>query len=155
MAQTIATTPVSSDDMQARVALELAVGISPVADILKQFGLRKEQLKAMLQEQGFRNMVSQYKQEWLAASNAKERIRLKAAVMAEHNLLILHDIINDMDLNPTARLEAYKQVTALADVQPKKDVTDTGSRFSVTINIPGAEPMSVAADRVIEGETDG
>ena len=106
-------------------------------------------MQQLLQEQGFRNMVKQFKSEWLAASNSKERIRLKAAVMAEHNLLVLHDIVNDMELNPNARLEAYKQITALADVQPKKDVAEGGPRFNLTLNFgDGKQPMTIDAEAI-------
>ena len=150
----IASSSLTSDDIEARVALELAIGIQPVADIIKQFSLTKAQMQQLLQEQGFRNMVKQFKSEWLAASNSKERIRLKAAVMAEHNLLVLHDIVNDMDLNPNARLEAYKQITALADVQPKKDAVESGPKFNLTLNLGGDQTVTIDAETVIDDGDD-
>ena len=117
--------------------MELAANLLPVEAILTQFSLSKEQLKIMLKDKSFRRMVTTYKQEWMAATNAKERIRIKAAIATEEGLLALNDIFRDSKLNPTARLEAFKQLTALADVSPKPDAIDGGPKFMLTLNMGG------------------
>ena len=140
---------------QPALAAELAVGLLPLPEILKRFDLTPAQLKALMRDPQFRQMVRQFKKDWEDASNSKERIRVKASLAVEENLLELHRLFRDIDMNPTARLEAFKQLVQLADVAPKKDAPDVGQRFSVTINIPGAAPVAVEAPaRVIEHEGD-
>ena len=128
---------ISANDLDPALAVELAIGLLPIADILTRFGISKAHLVALLKNAVFRGMVTDYKREWHAASNAKERVKLKAAMAAEEGLLQLYGIFNNADVNPTARLEAYKQLTNLADVVPKKDAVETGSRFNLTLNLGG------------------
>ena len=136
--------------MQAKLAFELAVNIMPVQNILTQFGISKSDLKSLLQDHAFRNMVAQFKQEWNSATSAKDRVRLKAAVMVEENLLHLNDIFRDMDINPTSRLEAFKQMVVLADHAPKKDAAESGPKFNLTLNFGGDKSVTIDADAVIE-----
>jgi hypothetical protein len=137
----------SSEDMRASLASELAVGLLPIPDILKRFQMTSADLKLLMKQPAFRKMVSQYKREWSDASNAKERIRIKAAIAAEEGLLTLYEIFKDLELNPSARLEAYKQITNLADVAPKKDVQDTGQHFNLTLNLGDTgKPITINAE---------
>ena len=155
---TIATTPVSMDDAGAALAAELAVGLLPLPDVLKRFDISKDQLKLLLKDQQFKSMVRQFKHEWHAASNAKDRIKLKAAMMVEENLLELHRLFLDIELNPTARLDAFKQMTVLADVQPKKDAPDSGPRFMLTLNLAGEgsdQSLTIDADTIIDEQEGG
>ena len=140
---------VSTQDMQAELAMELAAGLLPINNIMTRFDLTKEQLRLLLLNPIFRGMVRSYKQEWLAATNAKERIRVKAAMATEEGLLELNRIFHDSMLNPTARLEAFKQMSNLADVQPKKDAVDTGPKFNLTLNL-GSDPNAAAQHVTID-----
>ena len=105
----------------------------------------------MLQDIGFRNMVKQFRNDWEAADNVRERVRVKSGVALEDSIINLYKIAHDADVAPAARIEAVKQLATLADANPRKDSVETGSRFSVTINLPGGEPMQVNAN-AIEGE---
>ena len=144
----ITTTPLDSNHLRASLAAELAVGLLPLPDILKRFDMTSEQLRQLLKVPEFRGMVSQYKREWHEAANAKERIRLKAAVMVEENLIELHRIFNDIELNPTARMDAFKQMTNLADVQPSKDASASGPRFNLTLNLGNDSPVTIDAEAI-------
>ena len=147
----LTTQPLDREDMRASLAAEIAVGLLPLPDILKRFDMTSSQLKMLLKEPSFKAMIKQFKQEWYEAANSKERIRLKAAIMVEENLLELHRIFNDIELNPAARLDAFKQMTTLADVQPKKDATDSGPKFNLTLNL-GNESKPVTIDAVAAEE---
>lgn len=127
-------THVDMNDSSAALAAELAVGLLPIPDILKRFGKTSAQLKQLLRDPHFRGMVKQFKRDWNEASNAQERIRLKAALMVEENLLQLHTLFNTQDLSPVARMDAFKQMVQLADVAPKKDET-AGPKFHLTLNL--------------------
>ena len=145
----IATKPVSSDDMRAALAAELAVGILPLPDILKRFDMTSAELKVLMKDANFKQMVSQFKREWNEASNSKERVRIKAVIMVEENLLELHSIFNDIELNPSARLDAFKQMVSLADVAPKTNAPDSGPKFNLTLNLGSSrEPVTIDATTV-------
>jgi hypothetical protein len=139
-------TPITSDNLSAALANELALGLLPIPDIIKRFGITKSQLKGLLHQDTFKRMVKEAKREWNSASNAKERIRIKAAIAAEEGLLTLYEIFQDLELNPSARLEAYKQITELADVKPKKDVQDTGQHFNLVLNLGDKAPITIEAE---------
>lgn len=137
--------------LQASLAAELAVGLLPVPDILRRFKLTRDQLKLMLKDHQFKQMIVQFKREWHDAANAKERIRLKAALMVEENLLMLDQIFNDLELNPQARLDAFKQMVTLADVAPKADAAQTGPKFNLTLNLGNdSKPVTIDAEAVSE-----
>ena len=138
----------SADDMRATLAAELAIGLLPVKDLLERFDLSAPQLKTLLQTPEFRGMVKDYKQAWHSASNVKERVRLKAAIATEEGLLELYQIFNNMEFNPSARLEAFKQLTALSDVAPKKDAIDHGPGFHLTLNLGGDPKTGITLEAV-------
>ena len=144
---------VNLQQVQASLAAELAVELLPVEEILKRFDLTAGQLRVMLKDPQFRSMIKQFRQEWHEAANAKERIRLKASLMVEDNLLELHALFNSIDVNPTSRLEAFKQMTQLADVLPSKESTYSGPKFNLTLNLgQGAEPVTIDAEPVATSE---
>lgn len=141
---------VDLDHMQATLAAEIGVGLLPLPDILKRFELTKDQLKLMLKDPQFRNMVRQFKREWNEASNSKERIRLKAALMVEDNLLALHQMFNNIDMNPGARLDAFKHMVNLADVTPRQEEA-TGPKFQLTLNMgEQTKPVTIEAESIDE-----
>lgn len=138
------------------LATELAVKLLPTEDILKQFGLTAEQLRDMLRDQQFRQMISQIRADWNAATNSKERVRLKAALSVEENLLTMHQIVNNTDLHPGARIDAFKQLKELADVAPKTNVAE-GTKFTLNIALQGQPAEKVVIDaqpQIPEGDID-
>jgi hypothetical protein len=146
-------TSVNTEDLQAQIAFELAVRIIPTADVLTRFDLTAEKRKTVLKDPGFRNMVIQYRTDWEAADNVRERVRVKSGVALEDSIINLHAIANDLDTAPAARIEAVKQLASLADANPRKDGPEVGSRFSVVINLPSGDPMTIEARTpAIEGE---
>ncbi len=136
--------PVGMDDMRPRLAAELAAGLLPMRDILTRFDLTKQQLEKLLTDPGFRSAIVEFRGQWRDAGNARERIRVKAALAVEEGLIELYNMYTNLDINPNARLDAYKQLVTLSDTAPVKDATPEGSRFSVIFNIPGAEqPLTI------------
>lgn len=148
-------TPIPQSLNRAALAFEIAAGLTALPDILSRFKITKDHLKSLLKrDPQFRHQVTEYKREWLAPKNAKERIRFKAQLAAEDGLLELYSIFKDQDAGLTQRLEAYKQIVSLADVAPKKDAVDTGSHFSITINLGESpqEAITIAATTTHETE---
>lgn len=136
----------------AQIAMELAIKMLPVSEILTRFNLSANQLKLMLKDAAFKSMVLQFRTDWEAAENVRERVRLKSGVALEDSIPQLYTIAHDADTTPAARIDAIKQLAALADAVPRKDSNETASRFSVTINLPSGEPVQIEAPAAIEGE---
>lgn len=137
---------VPTAEVQAQLAFELAANLSDESSLLERYALTRGQLQRLLEHPGFRNMVEEARVAWAADTNAKERVRLKAGFVVEDALAVIYDIIHDARATPQARIEAFKQAVAVADMGPKKDGGEEGSRFSVTINLPGQAPMAIEAE---------
>jgi len=141
--------PSPGENASSRLALDLAMGIKTPKAIAEDYGLQPQELVQRLQnDRNFSRQVSEYRNVWLHPMNAAERVRIKAAVLAEDGLLEVWRILVSDDINPSVRLDAHKHVSRLADVEPKKDLADGGSRFSVTINLPSGEAMQVVASQI-------
>jgi len=123
-------------DTDSRLAIELAVQIRPVAEILVHYNLSRAKLVKKLKEPMFRDMVKQAKTLWHSDLNIKERIRLKSQVLIEDSLLSIFQIIhNDSNAIP-AKLDAFKQLSKVAEVDtPERSKNEAGSRFTVHINL--------------------
>jgi hypothetical protein len=141
----------SADTPQAQLALELATGLYPAADIFKAHGISGTDAKLMLADPQFRAMVGDYRKLWNSPLNATERVRIKSAVMVEDGLLELHAIFHDVTLAPQARLDAFKQAVVLSDMAPRQNAVQAGERFTLTINLPAA-PAEPAKTITIDAE---
>ena len=95
------------------------------------------------------DMVKQAKSIWSSDLSVKERIRLKSQVLVEDSILEIFSILHNRDNAIPARLDAFKQLARVAEVdQPERGKGDTGSRFTVSINLGDTiKPV------VIEGDT--
>ena len=139
--------PSPGADSSSRLALELAMSIKPVKSICEEYDIKPSELKVRLKTDAqLRLQVNEYAQIWNHPMNAKERVQIKSAVMAEDGLMDIWKIFTNPEGNPAVRLDCHRHLTKLADVEPKRDAAEQGSRFSVTINLPGeSEPMRVVA----------
>ncbi len=90
-----------------------------------------------MQDKQFAHQIREYKREWDSPLSAKERVRIKSSIMVEDSLLELHRIFHDITMNPTARLDAFKQAVQLADMQPRQNTQNEGSKFTLNITLAG------------------
>jgi hypothetical protein len=136
-------TNTSVEGKHAALAAELGARILPLPDILKRYNISAAELKVLLKDEQFRHMVADFRREWHSPMSARDRVRVKAALAVEDGLIDLHQLFLDPEITPSARLDAYKQLVQLADMQPKRDdVGGPSAGFSITINIPREnEPM--------------
>lgn len=147
--------PSPGADSSARLALEIAMKIKPAAQVADEYGLTPQELAHRLKtDKQLRLQVAEYAAIWNSPMHAKERVRIKAACMAEDALMDVWAILTNGELNPSVRLDAHKHLTKLADVEPRREGAEGGSRFSVTINLPGREEMVISAGTDDEGEVD-
>lgn len=139
------------NDFDARLAVELAIQLVPVQDLLKRYELTKQELQVKLKDAGFRRQVRDAKRVWNSDLSVKERIRLKSQVLIEDSILAVYNILHDNDTAPQSRLEAFKQLARVADVdQPEKQGADAGSRFSITLQFgdPSQRPLAIEGKSV-------
>lgn len=138
-------TPITDHD--SRLAVELAVQISPVEEILRRHDLTADELRAKMKDPTFRNMVREARRTWNSDLSVKDRIKLKTQVLVEDSLLGLYTMFHDVNVAPPARLDAFKQMARVAAVDtPEKAGPGGGERVSISINL-GADrqPLTIQA----------
>lgn len=138
-------------DQDSRLAVEVAVQIRPIAEVLNTYNLSRKGLVRKLRDPMFRDMVKQAKSIWGSDLSIKERIRLKSQVLVEDSLLSIFSIVHGADNAIPAKLDAFKQLARVAEVDsPERNRGPDGSRFTVSINLG-----DTVTPVIIEGESDG
>lgn len=131
-------------DRDSRLAVEVAVQIRPVAEILQNYNLSRKDLVLKLKDPMFRGMVKQAKSIWSSDLSIKERIRLKSQVLVEDSLLEIFSVIHNVDMAVPAKLDAFKQLARVAEVDtPERSKGGDGSRFTVSINLGTTAPLII------------
>lgn len=116
-------------------------------DILAKYEITQAQLKTILKTDEFKAYYKEAKLAW--ESDPKARVRAKAQAAVEDGLLPVHTILHDAQMTPQARLEAFKQLTSLADLGPKKDMAGGAGAVSIVINVPHKnEPVEINAQAI-------
>jgi hypothetical protein len=136
-------------DTDSRLAVEIAVKLRPVAELLTSYNLSRSELARKLKNPMFRDMVKQARTLWNSDLSVKERIRLKSQILVEDSILEIFSILHNHENAIPARLDAFKQLARVAEVDtPTKHSGAEGSRFTVSINLGDTiQPV------VIEGDT--
>jgi len=93
-------------DTDSRLAVEVAVQIRPIAEVLVAYSLTRSDLVRKLKDPMFRDMVKQAKSIWSSDLSIKERIRLKSQVLVEDSLLEIFKIVHNVDMAVPAKLDA-------------------------------------------------
>ena len=123
-------------DTDSRLAVEVAVQLRPINEVLVAYSLTRADLSRKLRDPMFRDMVKQAKSIWSSDLSIKERIRLKSQVLVEDSLLAIFQIVHHNDNAIPARLDAFKQLARVAEVDsPDQRKGAEGSRFTVSINL--------------------
>lgn len=136
-------------DTDSRLAIEIAVQLRPIAEVLVAYSLSRSELAGKLKNPMFRDMVKQAKSIWSSDLSIKERIRLKSQILVEDSLLSIFSIVHGSDNAIPAKLDAFKQLARVAEVDaPERAKGEIGSRFTVHINL-GETVKPV----IIEGKT--
>lgn len=147
----------SLNDLSAQVAAEVAAGLSTPEEVCARYGISTQQWEVMRTNPLFRDMVASAIKDFRGDLNAKKRIQLKAAIAAEDSLTELYTMVFDKTIPATARIDAHRQLTDLAEVGARaaRNHTgpDAGEGFTLVINFPTG-PRTVQAEPLpaIEGE---
>lgn len=144
------------NDFDSRLAMELAIELSDLPDILARYDMTPADLRIKLQNPPFRQMVKEFKATWNSDLSVKERIRVKSMALVEDSLLELHTIFHNTEYAVGPRLEAFKNMAKVATVDtPDKEGQAAGDRVQINISIPGVEAPRVYEGSVTVGEEDG
>jgi replicative superfamily II helicase len=128
------------NSLDSRLAMELAIEVSDMPDILKRYELTPDDLRRKLENPQFRQMIKEARVTWQSDLSVKERIRVKSMVLVEDSLLELYSIFHNQELAAPARIDAFKTLSRVATTDaPDKDSAAAGERVHISINIPGAE----------------
>lgn len=139
--------PAPGEDGSSRLALELAIGLRPAAEVADAYGLSASEVAHRLRDdKAFASQVMDLKRAWRSSLSAKDRVRMKSEVMVEDALPFLWKLLTNPEVHPGVRLDLHKHLTRLADVEPKPQAQEGGSRFSVTINLPRQDPVEVSVN---------
>ena len=140
--------PSPGQDASSRLALDLAMGIKNPKAIADDYGMPHQELVQRIQtDKAFARQVSEYRRIWLSPTNAAERVRIKAAVLAEDGLMEVWALIVDDTLNPSVRLDAHKHISKLADVEPRREDAQSGPTFSLTLNLGGDATETIVMEQ--------
>lgn len=95
---------------------ELVAQIDDADAVLARYGVEKEEFVKLASDPQFQQQYREARKFWNSTSNVKERIAMKAAVALEDSLLTLFATANSPSAPHAARMDAIKQMSALARV---------------------------------------
>lgn len=144
-------------ERDARLALELASGMSEVSEILKRFDMTEEELRERLQNDSFKQLVRETKSVWNSDLNVKERVRLKSALLLEDSLLSIFKLIHDDKAGAGSKMNAFNSLARIASVEEPKEAKGGGAgKFTLNITVPGGEkPVVIEGESGKEDDKDG
>jgi hypothetical protein len=144
-----------------QVLMEIASGIEEPTEIAKRWGLKPDQLDAVLKTPAIKHQIEAKRSE-LKATGAT--FRMKAEVLAEELMVDIYHEAMHPDAPRGFKLEVVKWLTKIADREPKQSANIIGgglSGFSLQINIPSipgvtpASAMDITPTLVLEDDDTG
>jgi len=141
----------------AALARDIAIEYLRLPQILTAHGISDEMWAEISANTAFINMAAQMKREWASASNAKERVKMKAATAVEALMPTMLEEIVKATTPASQKNDIYKTMVRLGELEnTRADLNPTGERFVFNLNInPGGAPtvtVETPPPKTIEGE---
>ena len=135
----------------ARLCFELALGLSPLAEILERYNLTPAELQKLVALPAFKHQVLAYKRE------IKEKglsFREKAKIMAEDLLGTAYDLINHVHTPASEKVKLIAWVSKMAGHEPTATQQDNSTNFLPAIQerlkaIPD-EDLEIQVTRIVQ-----
>lgn len=127
------------DSLSANIVTELAAGLSDAEGIRERYGISEAQWSILKKSPLFRSMLKEAIERLAGDMNAKHRITMKAEVILEDALPVLHEIAHDRDAQSSARIEAVKTMAQLSGRNAKDAAPGATGGFSLNIVIKDSE----------------
>lgn len=133
------------------LAADLVLRLRPVKDILDRYEMTQADLKRLLANPQFRTLCNEARQKWTSDLSAGDRVKLKAAIIAEDVLPTIHGMIVSGSTPAPARVDAFKTVNRLAQLDtPEKSGAESG-RFVINIRLGGDSSERLVIDQTPRG----
>jgi hypothetical protein len=130
-----------------KLAREIAMNILPLEDILKAHSLDANKWETISKSESFQRLLHSEIESWQSATNAQERVKVKAASLIEEFLPELYTRMHDPREALNAKIEAAKLARDLAGFSKAGvDTSVVGERFSVTINLGADHTLKIEKD---------
>jgi len=128
-------------DVPPKLVLEVAYGVEPPEEIAERYGFSSAEWLLLKEHKPFVKQVEDKKEELRAGGYT---FRMKSAVIAEELLTTLYLKAKEGDASFHTILETVKLTAKAAGFEaPPKEETNTGSQFSITINLGGGKSVHV------------
>jgi hypothetical protein len=122
--------PKSINPWPPQLIVELALQLHTLEEILPRYDMSEERYRSLLENPHFRKEIAVMMRE--LAENGQS-FRIKARLQAEAYLDIVDDIVNDLSVGASVRLDAINKMVQWGDLVPK-DKKD-GNEGAPTVNI--------------------
>ena len=140
--------PTDLDGKMRRIAREVAMDLYSLDQILKNCDTSVSEFDIIKKHPRFAQYYSQFKDEWNAATNTKERTKIKAGLVMEEFMEEAYTTLHDKKHPLNHRVELGKLVAKIAEMgEPKVNVgANGGPGFSLTINIGDNKDVTIAPE---------
>jgi hypothetical protein len=138
------------ENLSPMIAAELAAGLSDAKTLRARYGLSLEQWKMLGQNKAFRQMLGEAIAKFKGDLNAGARITLKAEILLEDVMPELYHLAKRSETPASERINAVKQLAALAGRGEKKgdENARAGSGFVLNINVGKGQGVTIEGQKV-------
>jgi hypothetical protein len=125
--------PKSINPWPPQLIVELALQLHTLEEILPRYDMSEERYRSLLENPHFRKEIAVMMRE--LAENGQS-FRIKARLQAEAYLDIVDDIVNDLSVGASVRLDAINKMVQWGDLVPKdkKDGNDGAPTVNIQLN---------------------
>jgi hypothetical protein len=122
------------DDIPERFFIDVAIGTESFDDVCHTYSLDPEAIRAYEQDVLFNQKLLVAKQ---AVDDDGTAFRARCRKVVHDSLPQMRDVIHDPDMPGNTRIEAFKTLAKLANLEPKDNSAQTGPALTFTIVAPG------------------
>jgi len=141
--------------LSATICAELAAGLSDVEGIKGKYDLSDAQWDKLKVAPAFRNMLKDALQKLSGDMNAGKRIMMKAEILLEDSLPVLHSVIHNTEGSTQSKIDSIKQLTVLARKDGKGEAAGmAGQGFNVSIHINTGDGRAAEPITIINAESE-
>ncbi len=123
--------------LSATICAELAAGLADAEDIKEKYEISEVQWRKLKSSSFFRSMLKEALTKFAGDMNAGKRITMKAEILLEDAMPVLHGIVHDSEGASSNKLDAVKQLTVLAGKAGNQNQKGgaIGAGFNVVMHI--------------------
>jgi hypothetical protein len=142
--------------LSSTICAELATGLADAEGIRERYSISEAQWRHMKSSPLFRQMLKEALTKFHGDMNAGKRITLKAEILLEDALPVLHNVVHDSGGAISNKLDAVKQLTVLAGKAGSQVAKGgvSGSGFSINMFINAGTGKAAIPHLVIEAEAE-